>query len=75
MYCKEWVPAPAPKVETAGESGDVEKSAATDGASTLESRKTENRGGSYSTLYLTKSTSLSGSKCIGVQSKTSIYVS
>jgi len=43
-------------------------------ASTLESEEADN-GGGYSARNLMKSASISGSKCIGVQSKTDKEVS
>ncbi|CAN6849060.1 unnamed protein product [Brassica oleracea] len=55
--------------ETAEESSDVERRAAAAVASTLESEEPDN-GGGYSARSLMKSSSISGSKCIGVQSKT-----
>lgn len=70
MCCREWVP--ASKGETVGESRDVEERAATDVASTLGSSKADNDGGGYSAHYLMKSSSLSSSKCIYIQSKTGI---
>ncbi|CAN6902600.1 unnamed protein product [Brassica oleracea var. botrytis] len=60
---------PAPNGETAEGSSDVESRAAADVASTLESEEAEN-GGGYSARSLMKSASISGSKCINVQSKT-----
>ncbi|CAN6896229.1 unnamed protein product [Brassica oleracea] len=60
---------PAPNDETAEGSSDVESRAAADVASTLESEEAEN-GGGYSARSLMKSASISGSKCINVQSKT-----
>ncbi|AEE29679.1 Protein kinase superfamily protein [Arabidopsis thaliana] len=60
---------PAPNGETAEESSDVERRAAAAVASTLESEEADN-GGGYSARNLMKSASISGSKCIGVQSKT-----
>lgn len=67
---------PAPKNETAQESSnDIEKRTSDVVTSTLDSPKTsqqsegtENEGG-YSARNLMKSASISGSKCIGVQSK------
>lgn len=72
---------PAPKNETAQESSnDIEKRTSDVVASTLDSAKasqqsegTEN-GGGYSARNLMKSASISGSKCIGVQSKVNIEV-
>ncbi|CDY71024.1 BnaUnng04140D, partial [Brassica napus] len=55
--------------ETAEEISDVERRAAAAVASTLESEEPDN-GGGYSVRSLMKSSSISGSKCIGVQSKT-----
>ncbi|KAL0651555.1 hypothetical protein Bca4012_094246 [Brassica carinata] len=60
---------PAPNGETAEGSSDVESRAAAAVASTLESEEAEN-GGGYSARSLMKSASISGSKCINVQSKT-----
>ncbi|XP_013601508.1 PREDICTED: mitogen-activated protein kinase 8-like [Brassica oleracea var. oleracea] len=65
--CRERVP--APNGETAEGSSDVESRAAAAVASTLESEEAEN-GGGYSARSLMKSASISGSKCINVQSKT-----
>ncbi|XP_056864897.1 mitogen-activated protein kinase 8 isoform X2 [Raphanus sativus] len=65
---------PAQNGETAEESSDVERRAAAAVASTLESEEAEN-GGGYSARNLMKSSSISGSKCIGVQSKTDKEVS
>lgn len=63
--------------ETAEESSDVERRAAAAVASTLESEEAEeaDNGGGYSARNLMKSSSISGSKCIGVQSKTDKEVS
>ncbi|XP_013638925.1 PREDICTED: mitogen-activated protein kinase 8-like isoform X2 [Brassica oleracea var. oleracea] len=63
---------PAQNGETAEESSDVERRAAAAVASTLESEEAEeaDNGGGYSARNLMKSSSISGSKCIGVQSKT-----
>lgn len=72
LCCRERVP--APNGETAEESSDVEKRAAAAVASTLESEEADN-GGGYSARNLMKSASISGSKCIGVQSKTDKEVS
>ncbi|CAN7033325.1 unnamed protein product [Brassica rapa subsp. trilocularis] len=60
---------PAQSGETAEESSDVERRAAAAVASTLESEEPDN-GGGYSARSLMKSSSISGSKCIGIQSKT-----
>ncbi|CAN6906189.1 unnamed protein product, partial [Brassica oleracea] len=60
---------PAQSGETAEESSDVERRAAAAVASTLESEEPDN-GRGYSARSLMKSSSISGSKCIGVQSKT-----
>ncbi|KAG2259518.1 hypothetical protein Bca52824_078812 [Brassica carinata] len=59
---------PAQSSETSEESSDVERRAAAAVASTLETE--EDNGGGYSARNLMKSSSISGSKCIGVQSKT-----
>ncbi|CAN8312452.1 unnamed protein product [Cochlearia groenlandica] len=59
---------PAPNGETAVETSDVEKRAAAAVASALETEEEDN-GGGYSARNLMKSASISGSKCIGVQSK------
>ncbi|KAG2289432.1 hypothetical protein Bca52824_049036 [Brassica carinata] len=67
MYPRERVPAQSG--ETAEESSDVERRAAAAVASTLESEEPDN-GGGYSARRLMKSSSISDSKCIGVQSKT-----
>lgn len=64
ICCREWVP--APKGETAGENGDVDKRAAADVALTLESWKAESGGGGYSGHSMMKSASFSSSKCIDV---------
>ncbi|CAN6804238.1 unnamed protein product [Brassica oleracea] len=68
---------PAQNGETAEESSDVERRAAAAVASTLESEEAEeaDNGGGYSARNLMKSSSISGSKCIGVQSKTDKEVS
>ncbi|KAF8052590.1 hypothetical protein N665_1540s0013 [Sinapis alba] len=60
---------PAQNGETAEGSSDVERRAAAAVASTLESEEAES-GGGYSARSLMKSASISGSKCINVQSKT-----
>ncbi|WZY99056.1 hypothetical protein YC2023_071385 [Brassica napus] len=61
---------PAQKGGTAGtKSNGLEKRAAADVASALESYEAEN-GEGYSDHYLMKSTIMSGCKCIDVQSKT-----
>lgn len=70
------------KNETVEESSnDIERRTAAVVASTLDSPKasqqsegTDNGGGGYSARNLMKSASISGSKCIGVQSKTNIEV-
>ncbi|WZZ10012.1 hypothetical protein YC2023_095933 [Brassica napus] len=67
VCCREIVPAQSG--ETAEESSDVERRAAAAVASTLESEEPDN-GGGYIARSLIKSSSISGSKCIGVQSKT-----
>ncbi|KAL0797929.1 hypothetical protein Bca101_053103 [Brassica carinata] len=59
---------PAQNGETAEGSSDVERRAAAAVASTLESEEAESEGG-YSARNLMKSASISGSKCISVQSK------
>lgn len=72
---------PTSKNETVEESSnDIERRTSAAVASTLDSPKasqqpegTEN-GGGYSARNLMKSSSISGSKCIGVQSKTNIEV-
>ncbi|CAN7135653.1 unnamed protein product, partial [Brassica rapa subsp. narinosa] len=60
---------PTQSGETAEESSDVERRATDAVASTLESEEPDN-GGGYSARSLMKSSRISGSKCIGVQSKT-----
>ena len=72
VCCRERVP--AQNGETAEEISDVERRAAAAVASTLESEEADN-GGGYSARNLMKSSSISGSKCIGVQSKTDKEVS
>ncbi|WZZ05873.1 hypothetical protein YC2023_091794 [Brassica napus] len=68
---------PAPKNETDEESSnDIERRISAVSASTLDSPKASQQpegtdnGGGYSARNLMKSASISGSKCIGVQSKT-----
>ncbi|KAG5380172.1 hypothetical protein IGI04_028014 [Brassica rapa subsp. trilocularis] len=70
---------PAPKNETDEESSnDIERRISAVVASTLDSPKASQQpegtdnGGGYSARNLMKSASISGSKCIGVQSKTNI---
>ena len=72
VCCRERVPAQSG--ETAEESSDVERRAAAAVASTLESEEPDN-GRGYSACSLMKSSSISGSKCIGLQSKTDKEVS
>lgn len=77
MHFRERVP--ASKNETVEESSnDIERRTTAAVASTLDSPKASQQpegtdnggGGGYSARNLMKSSSISGSKCIGVQSKT-----
>ena len=70
MCCRERERVPAQKGGTAGtKSNEVEKRAAADVASALESYEADN-GEGYNDHYLVKITIMSGCKCIDVQSKT-----
>ncbi|CAN6984179.1 unnamed protein product [Brassica oleracea var. botrytis] len=70
IQSKERERVPAQKGGTAGtKSNEVEKRAAADVASALESYEADN-GEGYNDHYLVKITIMSGCKCIDVQSKT-----